>query len=293
MRYGGQNEIGKIERILVKHPDDAFISQVDINRQWKELNYSGCPDFINARVEYENFVNLLKNEIPEIHFLPKNDNVGMDSLYARDSSIITDKGLILCSMGKPARQGEPGAVREYASELDIPILGEISGEGLLEGGDIIWLGGNTLVVGRGYRTNDEGIRQLKELAGDLVDDFIVVPLPHWIGPSSVFHLMSFISPIDHDLAVVYPRLIPVPFMEFLRAREIKLIEVPDSEYESMACNILAIAPHKCIMLSGNHKTKNLLEKAGAEILEYKGEEISLKGGGGPTCLTRPLLRNLD
>lgn len=293
MRYGRQTEVGKIERILIKHPDDAFISQVDINRQWKELNYSGCPDFINARVEYENFIKLLKTEIPEIHFLPKNDNVGMDSIYARDSSLITDKGLILCNMGKPARQGEPQAVREYASELDIPILGEITGEGHLEGGDIIWLDGNTLVVGRGYRTNDEGIRQLKELTKDLVDDFIVVPLPHWSGPSSVFHLMSFISPIDHDLAVVYPKLIPVQFMEFLRARGIRLIEVPDSEYESMACNILAIAPRKCIMLSGNHQTRSLLEKAGVTVLEYKGQEISLKGGGGPTCLTRPLLRKSD
>jgi arginine deiminase len=290
MSYGGQNEVGKIERILIKHPDDAFISPVDINRQWKELNYAGCPDFINARVEYENFVNLLKNEIPEIHFLPKNDNVGMDSIYARDSSIITDKGLILCNMGKHARRGEPGAVGEYVSQLDIPILGEITGEGRLEGGDIVWLGGDTLVVGRGYRTNDEGIRQLKELTKDLVDDFIVVPLPHWTGPSSVFHLMSFISPIDHNLAVIYPRLIPVPFMEFLRARGIQLIEVPDSEYESMACNILAIAPRKCIMLSGNHQTKKLLEDEGVEVLEYKGEEISRKGGGGPTCLTRPLAR---
>jgi len=290
MRYGGQNEVGKIERILVKHPDDAFISQVDINRQWKELNYSGCPDFINARVEYENFMKLLKTEIPEIHFLCKDANVGMDSIYARDSSIITDKGLILCNMGKQARQGEPQAIREYASQLDIPILGEITGEGHLEGGDITWLGGDTLVVGRGYRTNDEGIRQLKELTKDLVDDFVVVPLPYWTGPSSVFHLMSLISPIDHDLAVVYPRLIPVPFMEFLIAREIKLVEVPDSEYESMACNILAIAPRKCIMLSGNHQTKSLLEKERVEVLEYKGEEISLKGGGGPTCLTRPLSR---
>lgn len=290
MRYGGQNEVGKIERILVKHPDDAFISQVNINRQWKELNYSGCPDFINARVEYENFIKLLKTEIPEIHFLPKSDNVGMDSIYARDSSVITDKGLILCNMGKPARQGESQAVGEFASELDIPILGEITGDGRLEGGDIIWLGDDTIAVGRGYRTNDEGIRQLKKLTSDLVDNFIIVPLPHWTGPSSVFHLMSFISPIDHDLAVVYPRLIPVLFMEFLSERGIKLVEVPDSEYESMACNILAIAPRKCLMLSGNHQTKNLLEKEGVEILEYKGEEISHKGGGGPTCLTRPLLR---
>ena len=227
---------------------------------------------------------------PEINYLPKNDNVGIDSIYTRDSSVLTNQGMILCNMGKENRRHEPSAVKEYLSEIDIPVLGEITGDGRLEGGDLIWLDSKTLVVGRGYRTNDEGIRQLKMLTLDFIEDFIVVPLPHWHGPSDVMHLMSFISPLDRDLAVVYSPIMPVPFREFLIAKGIQLIEVPDSEYESMACNILAIAPRMCIMLDGNHQTRALLEDAGVEVLVYKGDEISRKGEGGPTCLTRPILR---
>jgi N-dimethylarginine dimethylaminohydrolase len=149
---------------------------------------------------------------------------------------------------------------------------------------------NTLVVGQGYRTNGEGIRQIRELTQEFIEDIIVVHLPHWQGPDDVLHLMSFLSPVDHDVALVYSRLMPVPFREFLLNREIKLLEVPDEEYETMACNVLAVAPRTCIMLEGNPRTRRLLEDEGVEVREYKGEEISKKGAGGPTCLTRPLLR---
>jgi N-dimethylarginine dimethylaminohydrolase len=193
-------------------------------------------------------------------------------------------------MGKEERQGEPDAAKAFLSELGIPVLGVIKGNGKLEGGDLIWLDERTLVVGQGYRTNESGIRQLKELTAEFVDEFVVVPLPHWRGPEDVFHLMSIISPIDHNLAVVYSRLLPVPFRERLISRGIKLLEVSDSEFETMACNILAIAPRRCILLSGNPQTKWMLENEGVQVWEFKGEEISKKGAGGPTCLTRPLLR---
>jgi len=193
-------------------------------------------------------------------------------------------------MGKAERLGEPEAAGDFLSELDIPILGAVSGDGRLEGGDLIWLDERTLVVGRGYRTNEAGISQLKKLTSELADEFVVVPLPHWRGPEGVFHLMSFISPIDYNLAVVYSRLLPVPFREWLISRGIKLLEVPDSEFETKACNVLATSPRRCIMLSGNPGTKQMLEDEGVEVWEYTGDEISRKGAGGPTCLTRPLLR---
>lgn len=290
MKYGGHSEVGKIESLLIKHPDNAFISQNNIDAQWNELNYYDCPNFNRAIKEYEQFINLLKEDIPEIHYLPKADNVGIDSIYTRDPLIITNKGIILCNMGKKDRQEEPSASGSLLSELGIPILGRITGDGKLEGGDLIWMDDKTLVVGRGYRTNDEGIRQLKLLTEDIVEEFVVVPLPHWLGPSDVMHLMSFISPIDSDLALVYSRIMPVPFREWLLYRGVKLIEVPDSEYESMACNVLTIAPRKCIMLSGNSYTKRLLKNEGVEVREYLGDEISKKGAGGPTCLTKPILR---
>ena len=290
MEFGSQSEVGKIQKILIKHPRDVFISQENVDAQWRALNYSACPDYSNALDEYEIFVSLLKRDASEIHFLPRSEKTGLDSVYVRDALITTPKGVVLCSMGKEARRGEPSAAGKYLSELGIPILGAITGEGRLEGGDLIWLDERTLAIGQGYRTNEEGIRQLKELTAGAVDEFIVVPLPHWRGPKDVFHLMTTISPVDLDLAVVYSRLLPVPFRQWLINRGMKLVELPDSEFRSMGCNILATSPRKCIMLAGNPQTKRMLEDEGVEVSEYVGEEISRKGAGGPTCLTRPVVR---
>ncbi len=290
MKFGCQSEVDQIKSLLLKHPKDAFVGQEYIQSQWKELNYLASPDYDKALKEYDNFVEYLKKSISEIYYLPQNDKKGLDSIYVHDPVIITNKGSILCNMGKEKRRAEPSAAGEFLLELGIPILGSITGEGTLEGGDVVWIDERTLAVGLGYRTNEEGIRQLKELTGDFVDEFIVVPLPHWKGPGDVLHLMSLISPVDHDLAVVYSRLLPVPFREWLLRRGIQLLEVPDSEYETMACNILAVSPRKCVMISGNPQTKQMLKDKGIEIWEYGGEEISKKGAGGPTCLTRPLLR---
>jgi N-dimethylarginine dimethylaminohydrolase len=174
--------------------------------------------------------------------------------------------------------------------MGLPILGTILPPGRLEGGDVVWLDRRTIAVGRGYRTNDAGIGQLRTLLGDTVDEVVVVPLPHWRGSADVFHLMSIVSPIDRDLAVVYSPLMPVPFRELLLNRGMTLVEVPDEEFASMGANVLATAPRRALMLAGNPVTRDRLERAGAHVIEYKGDNISLKGGGGPTCLTRPLLR---
>jgi N-dimethylarginine dimethylaminohydrolase len=255
MNIGCQTEHGKIERLLLKHPKDAYISQDIIDRQWENLNYSGSTDYNKAVIEYDNFVTLLKRFVPYIEYLPQNENTGLDSVYVHDPVLITKEGAILCNMGKAERNGEPGAIGEYFKAIDLPILGAITGGGRLEGGDVVWLDDRTIAVGEGYRTNAEGIRQLKDLTSSLVYEFFVVPLPHWQGPEHCLHLMSMISPVDRDLAVVYPKMMPVPFREWLIRRGVSLIEVPDSEYGSMACNVLAMAPRKCIMLSGNPETK--------------------------------------
>lgn len=290
MKFGCQSEVNHIKSLLLKHPKDAFITQENIQSQWKELNYLASPDYDKAVEEYDSFVEYLKKSTSEIYYLPQNDKTGLDSIYVHDPVIITNKGAILGSMGKEKRRAEPQAAGEFLLELGIPILGSITGDGKLEGGDVVWIDEHTLAVGLGYRTNKEGIKQLRELTREFVDEFIVVPLPHWKGPGDVMHLMSLISPVDHDLAVVYSRLIPVSFREWLQRRGIQLLEVPDSEFETMACNILSVSPKKCIIISGNPQTKKMLEDKDVEIWEYGGEEISIKGAGGPTCLTRPLLR---
>jgi len=187
-------------------------------------------------------------------------------------------------VGPLATASEP-----HSWDLCVLHAGRITAPGKLEGGDLIWLDEKALAIGRGYRTNAEGVRQLRALVGASVE-VIEVPLPHWHGQSDVMHLMSLISPIDRDLAVVYSRLLPVPFREWLLTRDVSLVEVPDEEFESMGTNVLALGPRHCLMVRGNPVTKAALERAGAAVVEYSGREISVKGAGGPTCLTRPITR---
>jgi N-dimethylarginine dimethylaminohydrolase len=284
------SEVGRITTLVVKHARDAFAGPEAIGRQWQDLNFTAPPDFDRAVAEYDRFLALLSTDGARIVTLPAGSGVGLDSVYVRDASVVSAGGLILCRMGKPARVGEPAAQHSALTAMGIAIAGAIQPPGQLEGGDVVWLNDRTIAVGRGYRTNDTGIAQLRALLGESIDELIVVPLAHWRGPQDVFHLMSVVSPVDHDLAVVYSPLLPVPFRERLLALGYSLVEVPDDEFESMGCNVLAIAPRRCVMVSGNPKTRARLERAGAEVLEYEGREISLKGGGGPTCLTRPVGR---
>jgi len=287
MMHLGQTDVGTIERLLIKHVRDAFVSDEAIDDQWQSLGYTARPDLARARDEYDRFVELLTRFDVRLEYLPRDDRVGLDSIYARDASVICDEGAILCNMGKAARRTEPGVQGELLQSLGIPIHGAIEDPGRLEGGDVAWLDERTVAVGRGYRTNDEGICQFAELLEGCVDELITVPLPHWRGPGDVFHLMSIISPIDRDLALVYAPLLPVPFRETLLARGFELVEVPDDEFDSMGCNVLAAGPRRCITVAGNPETRKRLEAAGCEVREFDGREICLKGGGGPTCLTRP------
>lgn len=285
-----QSEVGTISRLLLKRPRDAFRTAELIDQQWRTLNFTAPPDLAQAIAEYDRFAALLIHDGMTLEFLPPADSTGLDSIYVRDASVVCDRGAILCRMGKPAREAEPVAQETALTALGYPIVGAISPPGRLEGGDVVWLDRRTVAVGRGYRTNDEGIAQVRSLLGDSIDELITVQLPHWRGPGDVFHLMSIISPIDDDLAVVYSPLMPVAFRELLLARGTTLVEVPNEEFDSMGANVLATAPRRCLMLKGNSTTRQRLEKAGAEVVEYEGANISIKGGGGPTCLTRPLRR---
>ena len=292
MRNTYQSDVGIIKSVVVKHARDAFVGDDAIDAQWQKLGYVDRPDFDRAAGESDGFIELLRSFGAETRLLPADDCVGLDSIYVRDAIIVCDNGAILCNMGKAARRTEPDAVKTVFEEWGIEICGAIEGDGRVEGGDVAWIDERTLAVGRGYRTNDEGFRQLRGLLRDSVDEVIVTGLPHWRGPGDVFHLMSIFSPIDQDLAVVYSPLLPVPFREALVSRGVGLIEVPDAEFDTMGCNVLAVAPRKCVMVPENPRTRERLEDAGAEVYEYPGTEISRKGLGGPTCLTRPLLRGL-
>jgi N-dimethylarginine dimethylaminohydrolase len=301
------SDIGPWTRIIVAPAQTTFESDAKIADEWRALNFTAAPDFARAVAQHDRFVELLRTSGATIeasacaprtpHFAlqpthsalqPTHSALTIDSIYVRDASVMCARGAILCRMGKPARAGEPDALADTYRALGIPIVGTIETPGKLEGGDVTWLGPRLVAVGRGYRSNDEGIRQLRILLGDTVDEVITVPLPHYRGPGDVFHLMSIISPVAQDLAVVYSPLMPVPFRERLLDLGYTLVEVPDDEFDSMGANVFALSPRRCLMVDGNPKTRAALEHAGAEVLVYDGSEISLKGGGGPTCLTRPI-----
>lgn len=301
------SDIGPWQHIVVHHAREAFGSNATIAREWHALNFAAAPDYARAVEQHDRFVELLRTSGAEIEFstpglktrppttsalstqhqAPSTD-LTLDAIYVRDASVMCARGAILGRMGKPQRQAEPVVLADTYRALGIPIVGAIEAPGTLEGGDVTWLGPRLVAVGRGYRTNDEGIRQFRALLGEAVDEVLAVALPHHRGPGDVFHLMSIISPIDRDLAVVYSPLMPVPFRERLLDLGYSLVEVPGEEFDSMGANVFALSPRRALMVDGNPTTRAALERAGAEVLVYDGSEISLKGGGGPTCLTRPI-----
>ncbi len=291
LRVGAESNVTPLRSVLVKSVEAGWHDQATADSEWQAFHYPASPDYARAVDEHRALEALLREQQIEVHQLPPAAGTGLDSIYTHDPLILTSRGAILCRMGKSARSREPEAARLWLEAAGIQVLGAIEGAGLLEGGDLVWLDSGTVAVGEGYRTNAEGIRQVRNLLGGLVDEVITVPLPHWSGPGDCLHLMSLISPIDSDLAVVYSPLLPVPFRRLLLDRGYDLVEVPEPEFVTMGPNVLALGPRCCLVLEGNPLTRRRLEAAGAAVLSYRGEEISLKGGGGPTCLTRPLLRH--
>lgn len=280
----------KIETILIKHPKDAFINQNHLNDHWKVFGYTGPPDFVKACEEFSKFEQVIREWVPEVLYLPRDKQVGIDSIYTHDSVKITRYGAVYFPMGKRLREPETLAMQSYLESINIKTLGHIKGKGKMEGGDIVWLDEHSVAIGLGYRTNQEGIDQFMELTRDFIKEIVIVPLPHAEGPAACLHLMSLISMIDHDLAVVYLEYMPVFFKEILERRGMTLVDVSKEEYFRLGSNVLALGPRKCLMLKGNLKTENRLKQLGAEVHLYPGDELSIKGTGGPTCLTQPIFR---
>ena len=290
MKVTRHSEYLKLASVYLKSAKNSFLSEEELSEHWETLQYLSKPNFKKSLEEYAAFQTFFREKNISTCFFPINKKTKIDSIYCRDASIATDFGIIICNMGKQGRIHEPYAQLEAYKMNNINILGEIKFPGTLEGGDVAWLDQNTLAVGHTYRTNEEGISQLKGLLQPKGIEIIVVELPHYKGKSDVFHLMSILSPVDKNLAVVYSPLMPIKFRNELLERGFQLIEVPEQEFDSMGCNVLAVAPRDCLMVAGNPITKKLLEDAGASVHIYEGNEISVKGGGGPTCLTRPIDR---
>ncbi len=283
--YGCQDMVSPLRTVLVKRPDQAFGAADP--QVW---HYTSRPDLAVAQQEHDALVELLREGGAEVIYHDEYLPDYADAIYAFDPSLVTDSGAIILSMGKDKRRGEEAAMARTYEKMDIPILYTLHGEARAEGGDLLWIDHDTLAVGLGFRTNAEGLRQLREALTGVGVTVLPVELPYYTGPEACLHLLSMISIIDYHTAVVYPPLMSVPFWQELQRRNFSLIEIPESEYATMATNVLALAPRKCLMLEGNPITKRLLEDAGCEVMTYRGNEISLKAEGGPTCLTRPIWR---
>jgi dimethylargininase len=278
--YGCQSMTGELRRVLVRRPRPEDL------QEWETCSWRGEPDAAEIAREHEAFCGLLERAGTEV-VLAESPARNPDAIYTYDPALVADAGALLLHPGKKCRRGEVDAMAADFERAGVPVAGRLDGPEWAEGGDCCWLDERTLLVGRGYRTNDAGIARLGELLPGV--DVLVFDLPHWRGRGDVMHLMSLISPLAPDLAVVYMPLLPTRLAQLLEERGVELVEVPDEEFDSMGSNVLALAPRVALAVDGNPETRLRMERAGVEVLVYEGEELS-KGDGGPTCLTRPLLR---
>ena len=283
--WGGHSMVAPLKRVLVYPPVEA---SPDVS--WQEFGYLRPMNHRQAVDEHQALRHMLSEAGVEVVTGEIDSPLLQDAIFPFDPVIITDAGAIICRPGKPLRAAEADLAAHTMEEIGIPVAGRIEAPGTLEGGDCLWIDETTLAVGEGYRTNAEGIRQLTSLLAAQGVDVIRVGLPYWHGPAECLHLLSLISMLDDDLAVVYLPLLEVAFVEFLRKRGIVLVEIPDNEFVTQGCNVLALRPRQCLLLRENPETGRRLQAAGCDVSFYTGCEISHNRTGGPTCLTRPLLR---
>ena len=279
--YGARSMTATLRRVLVRPPQPA-----DTER-WQEYGWRAEPDVAAAAAEHKALREILERAGAEV-IVAQGERGNPDAIYAYDPLLVGEGGAVLLRPGKDGRLREPSALEADLARAGVPVVAEIKRPGTIDGGDTLWLDRKTLLVGRGYRTNAEGVEQLAQAFPDA--KVLSYDLPHWNGRAEVMHLMSLISPLDDDLALVYPRLAPVRLLELLAERGIEIVEVPDEEFETQGPNVLALGPRRALALHGNPETRRRMERAGVDVGVYRGDEISRKGDGGPTCLTRPLLR---
>lgn len=291
MKTGAESMYDKLESILIKRPEDAFISQKHIDENYEKYDYLGRPIFEHVLSDFASFESILKENVRNVYYLPKDTHVGIDSIYAHDPLEVTEKGAMYFQMGKELRKNEPEATRKYLESIGVPTLGRLKGSATMEGGDLLWVDKKTVAIGLSDRTNEEGIKQFREIMGEMVDEVIPVPLPYVpSGKKKVMHLSGAIHIIAKDLAVIYPMYMPALFRSNLIERGFNFIEVSETEKKTKGTNVLALSPKKCMMVRGNKGVKRGIEEFGGEVLEFDGADLNIKGDGGPTCLTAVLLR---
>jgi len=288
--YGGQTMAGRLARVLLCTPEAAGWRDPLRVKDWRELGYLEIPDANLARAQHDALRGHLQDAAVEVLELPAAPDLSLDAVYAHDASFVTDEGVVLMKMGKAARQSEPARQAALFAAVGIPILGAIEAPGTAEAGDLVWLDTDTLLAGQGYRTNEAGIAQLRALLRPQGIDVIAAPLPYGAGPGACLHLMSLMSVLDERTLLVDLPWLAVQTVELLKERGFALIGIDESERETLACNVLALGAGRVVAIAENVATNRRLAAQGFDVRGYPGSAISRNGSGGPTCLTRPLLR---
>jgi N-dimethylarginine dimethylaminohydrolase len=276
---------GRLRRVLVNRPAERFGAAHETDGAF----YEEAVDLALAQEQHDALVAVLERSGAVVETLGR--EVGPDSIYTYDPALVCDGGALLLRSGKAIRRPEAPAMGEWFEANGIPVLARLQAPALADGGDLLWLDPRTLVVGRGFRTNDAGARAIANALDSYVDAVHVVDLPIDRGADYCLHTLSLISMLDRDLAVVSLPLMPVHLYELLRERGVELIEIDEQEWDSLAPNVLAIAPRDVVMLAGNPRTSERMRAAGCRVVEIQGSDVAIKGSGGPTCLTLPLQRD--
>ncbi len=286
--------VGQLQRVMVCAPQSAGWAEcgagTPARESWRDLGFHHPPDFPTAQAQHAALCHELEAAGAEVVHLPPSADLTLDAIYTHDASLPTDHGLILMRPGKPNRRAEAQRHREFCQGLGIPVLGEIQAPGTTEAGDMVWLDSRTLLIGHGYRTNASGIAQMRALLAPKSVEVVSAPLPYGSGPSACLHLMSLISLLDEEAALVDLPWLAVETVELLKARGYEFIGIDPSERDTLACNVLSLGRKRLLALEENRKTNERLRKAGFDVRTFPGSELCINGSGGPTCLTRPLLR---
>lgn len=288
--FNGHSMVGDLQRVLVCSPRSAGWDRPESVSRWRDLGFHHAPDFELAEAQHGALCDELTSVGAEIIKLPPVQDISLDAAYTHDASLATDFGLILMRPGKANRVMEAQFHGALAAKLGIPTLGEITAPGTTEAGDILWLDSTTLLIGHGYRTNADGIAQMRSLLSPKGIEVISAPLPYGRGPAECLHLMSLISLLDERTALVDLPWLAVETVEMLGKRGYKLIEINYPERDTLACNVLSLGARRLLAIEENHRTNESLRAAGFDVRTFPGGEICINGSGGPTCLTRPLFR---
>ena len=288
MTFGVSSMIAPLKKVALMKPSKALL-----NADPKKWNYNNKFDPKKIESVFQSFLNLLKYDNIDIFWIKEKNNDIADAIFTYDASLMTPEGAILMSPGKNLRKGEQNIHRKFYLENEIPIIGEINGKATAEAGDTLWLDKKTLIIGKGFRTNEDGVKQIKNILNRKGIQVYSFDLPVYKGKKACLHLMSLISIVDYGKALIYSPLVPIGLYNLLLERNFELIEAPENEFKesnTLSTNILATSPANCIMIDGMSQTRTALEKAGIKIRVFKANELCIACEGGPTCLTRPLLR---